>query len=57
VVLPGGVANPDQLRTDEPGVNFIRAMFEAGRPAAVICHKPCAELVRVLAVAPARSAV
>ena len=40
VVLPGGVANPDQLRTDEPGVSFIRAMFEAGRPAAVICHGP-----------------
>jgi protease I len=40
VVLPGGVANPDQLRMDEPAVAFIRAMFEAGKPAAVICHGP-----------------
>src|SRR5437763_17166272 len=40
VVLPGGVANPDQLRTDEPAVSFIRAMFDAGKPAAVICHGP-----------------
>jgi protease I len=40
LVLPGGVANPDQLRMDEPAVSFIRAMFEAGKPAAVICHGP-----------------
>jgi protease I len=40
VVLPGGVANPDQLRMDEPAVAFLRAMFESGRPAAVICHGP-----------------
>src|SRR6476659_2114399 len=26
VVLPGGVANPDQLRTDQPAVEFIKAM-------------------------------
>src|SRR4051812_33336084 len=36
VVLPGGVANPDQLRMDEPAVSFIKAMFDAGKPAAVI---------------------
>jgi protease I len=40
LVLPGGVANPDQLRMDQPAVSFIRAMFEAGKPAAVICHGP-----------------
>src|SRR3954447_1191129 len=40
VVLPGGVANPDQLRTDEPAVKFIKAMVEAGKPVAVICHGP-----------------
>ncbi|MBV8159638.1 MAG: type 1 glutamine amidotransferase [Acidimicrobiia bacterium] len=40
IVLPGGVANPDQLRTDEAAVNFIRGMFDAGKPAAVICHGP-----------------
>jgi protease I len=50
VVLPGGVANPDQLRMDEPAVSFVRAMFEQGKPAAVICHGPWtlveADLVR-----------
>lgn len=40
VVMPGGVANPDQLRLDGPAVNFVRAMFAAGKPAAVICHGP-----------------
>lgn len=40
IVLPGGVANPDQLRTDDAAVAAIRAAFEAGKPAAVICHGP-----------------
>ena len=40
LVLPGGVANPDQLRTDAAAVSFVRAFFEAGKPAAVICHGP-----------------
>jgi protease I len=40
LVLPGGVANPDRLRTDESAVSFIRAFFEAGKPVAVICHGP-----------------
>lgn len=40
VVLPGGVANPDQLRTDSPAVSFIRRFFEAGKPVAAICHGP-----------------
>jgi protease I len=40
LVLPGGVANPDQLRMDEPAVNLVRAMFEAGKPVAAICHGP-----------------
>ena len=40
LVLPGGVANPDRLRTDENVVGFIRAFFEAGKPVAVICHGP-----------------
>jgi protease I len=38
IVLPGGVANPDQLRTDEAAVKFVKSFFEAGKPAAVICH-------------------
>ncbi|HEU5081809.1 MAG TPA: type 1 glutamine amidotransferase domain-containing protein [Acidimicrobiales bacterium] len=40
VVLPGGVANPDQLRTDEPAVAFLRDFVQAGKPVAVICHGP-----------------
>jgi protease I len=40
VVVPGGVANPDQLRTDAAAVAFVRSMFDAGKPAAVICHGP-----------------
>ena len=40
IVLPGGVANPDQLRTDNSAVRFVRDFFEAGKPAAVICHGP-----------------
>ena len=38
VVLPGGVANPDRLRTDGAAVDFLMAMFEAGKPVAAICH-------------------
>jgi deglycase len=40
LVLPGGVANPDRLRTEDDVVRFIRAFFEAGKPVAVICHGP-----------------
>jgi protease I len=40
VMLPGGVANPDQLRLDEPAVTFVREMCEAGKPVAAICHAP-----------------
>ena len=40
VVLPGGVANPDQLRTDGAAVSFLRDFVAAGRPVAVICHGP-----------------
>jgi protease I len=40
VVLPGGVANPDQLRMDKAAVQFVRAFIESGKPAAVICHGP-----------------
>jgi protease I len=40
LVLPGGVANPDFLRTDEDAVRFVRAFFEAGKPVAAICHGP-----------------
>jgi protease I len=40
VVLPGGVANPDQLRTDSAAVDFVRTWTQSGRPLAAICHGP-----------------
>ncbi len=40
LLLPGGVANPDQLRGDEKAVAFTRAFFAAGKPVAAICHAP-----------------
>jgi protease I len=40
LVLPGGVANPDVLRTDKDAVQFVRSFFEAGKPVAAICHGP-----------------
>ena len=40
LVLPGGVANPDFLRTDENAVRFIKRVFEQGKPVGVICHGP-----------------
>jgi protease I len=40
LVLPGGVANADFLRTVPEAVRFTAIMFAAGRPAAVICHAP-----------------
>ncbi|MEA2312671.1 MAG: protease, partial [Solirubrobacteraceae bacterium] len=40
LVLPGGVANPDFLRSDEDAVAFARAFFEQAKPVAVICHGP-----------------
>jgi len=39
-VLPGGVANPDTLRTDEDAVAFVRRFVESGKPVAAICHAP-----------------
>ena len=40
LVLPGGVANPDILRTIPEAVQFTRAFFEAGKPVGAICHAP-----------------
>ena len=40
LVLPGGVANPDQLRTSPQAVAFVRDFFDAGKPVAAICHAP-----------------
>jgi protease I len=38
LVLPGGVANPDALRTDKGAIDFVRAFVESGKPVAAICH-------------------
>jgi protease I len=40
LVLPGGVANPDQLRTKPGAVAFVREFVDAGKPVAAICHAP-----------------
>src|SRR2546423_9678873 len=40
LVLPGGVANPDILRTVPEAVEFTRDFFEAGKPRGAICHAP-----------------
>ncbi|MBW4472766.1 MAG: type 1 glutamine amidotransferase [Stenomitos rutilans HA7619-LM2] len=40
LLLPGGVANPDQLRVNEKAVQFIQSFFKAGKPVAAICHAP-----------------
>ena len=40
LLLPGGVANPDLLRTNGEAVKFVRAFFDAGKPVASICHGP-----------------
>jgi deglycase len=40
LLLPGGVANPDQLRMKPEAVKFVKEFFDAGKPVAVICHGP-----------------
>ncbi|MBR7743712.1 type 1 glutamine amidotransferase [Phycicoccus sp. BSK3Z-2] len=40
LVLPGGVANPDALRTEPDAVSFVRTFLESGKPVAAICHAP-----------------
>jgi protease I len=40
LVLPGGVANPDILRTRPDAVAFAKGFFDAGKPVAAICHAP-----------------
>lgn len=38
LLLPGGVANPDRLRTDERAVQFVREFMLLEKPVAAICH-------------------
>lgn len=40
LVLPGGVINPDNLRTEADAVAFVQAFDRAGKPLAAICHGP-----------------
>ena len=40
LILPGGVRNPDQLRTCKAAIDLIRAFDNAGKPVAAICHGP-----------------
>lgn len=40
LVLPGGVLNPDNLRTNGQAVGFVRSFFEQHKPVAAICHGP-----------------
>ena len=40
LVLPGGVANPDKLRTNKDAVGFVRGFMELDKPVAAICHAP-----------------
>jgi protease I len=40
LVLPGGVVNPDTLRTHDGAMAFVKAFFEQGKPVGAICHGP-----------------
>lgn len=40
LVLPGGVANPDKLRTEAEAIRIVREFFDRGAPVAAICHGP-----------------
>jgi protease I len=40
LVLPGGVANPDRLRTNAKAVKFVGDFFRTGKPVGAICHGP-----------------
>lgn len=40
LVIPGGVINPDKLRTNKEAIQFVQAFFDEGKPVAAICHGP-----------------
>lgn len=40
LVLPGGLFNPDSLRTNDKALAFVENFFQHGRPVAAICHAP-----------------
>ena len=40
LMLPGGVINPDTLRTNPEAVSFVKSFFENKKPVGAICHGP-----------------
>jgi protease I len=40
LLIPGGLANPDTLRSTREAVDFVRQFADAGKPIASICHGP-----------------
>ena len=40
LILPGGVTNPDKMRTNKDAVKFIKSFFSDHKPVAAICHAP-----------------
>jgi protease I len=40
LLLPGGVMNPDKLRTNPKAVEFVKHFIDSGKPVAAICHGP-----------------
>ena len=50
LMIPGGLMNPDQLRSTPEALDFTRHFFSEGKPVAAICHGPWvlidAEVVR-----------
>jgi deglycase len=40
IILPGGVRNPDQLRTNVKAIQLIKDFAAQGKPVAAICHGP-----------------
>jgi protease I len=40
LLLPGGVMNPDKLRTNSKAVEFVQHFIDNGKPVAAICHGP-----------------
>ena len=40
LILPGGVANPDNLRADKDAISFVQEFFKTGKPVGAICHAP-----------------
>lgn len=40
LLIPGGVVNPDKLRTNEEAIAFVKHFFETSKPVAAICHGP-----------------